>query len=93
MRRIQICVVYSCFGIIWIVVLKKEVRNKFTKIDQADLDSSRQELSNSGLEIVVALAVFFGNYFFACFCWGSNPTVYKTSQFKTFQERVLSPQI
>ena len=30
----------------------------FTKIDQADLDSPRWELSNGGLGIVVALTVF-----------------------------------
>ena len=29
----------------------------FIKLDQADLDSLRQELSNGGLEIVVALLV------------------------------------
>ena len=31
-----------------------------TKIVQADLDSPRRELSNGGLEIVVALSVFSG---------------------------------
>ena len=34
----------------------------FTKIDQADLDSPRQELSNGGLKSVVALLI----------CWGIN---------------------
>ena len=32
----------------------------FTKMDQADLDSPRQELSNEGLESVVALTIFLG---------------------------------
>ena len=32
----------------------------FTKIDQADLDSPRRELSNGGLGIVVTLTVFSG---------------------------------
>ena len=32
----------------------------FTKIDQADLDSPRRELSNGGLGIVVALLVRWG---------------------------------
>ena len=60
MRRIQICVVYFCFGIIWTVILKKEVKNKFSKIDQADLDSPHRELSNGGLRIIVALLVRWG---------------------------------
>ena len=32
----------------------------FTKIDQGDLDLSRQELSNGGLGFVVAPAFFLG---------------------------------
>ena len=36
----------------------------FTKIDQADMDSPRWELSNGGLGIVVALAFFFRELFF-----------------------------
>ena len=51
--------VYFCSGIIWKVILKKEVKINFTKIDQADLDSS-QEISNDGLGIVVALTLFPG---------------------------------
>ena len=30
-RRIKICVVYFCLGIIWKAILKKEVKNKFYK--------------------------------------------------------------
>ena len=37
---------------------------KFTKIDQADLDSPRREFSNDGLGNVVALLVFLGELFF-----------------------------
>ena len=56
-RQIQICMVYFCMDIIWKVILKKEVKNKFYKIHQADLNSPRRELSNGGLEIIVALLV------------------------------------
>ena len=42
----------------------------FTKIVKADLDSPRRELSNGGLEIVAALTVFSGNYFFPVFLLG-----------------------
>ena len=51
------------------------------KIVKADLNSPRQELSNGGLGIVVALLVvpamdFLGSY------WASNPAVlYKCAQF------------
>ena len=44
----------------------------FTKIDPADLNYPHQELSNSGLGIVVALLgklIFVGSY------WTSNSTV------------------
>ena len=48
----------------------------FTKLDQADLDSPRRELSNGGLKIVVALiTVFSGIVFFVCLYWRSNPAV------------------
>ena len=63
-RRIQVCLVYFCLGIIWKVILKKEVRNKFTKIYQADLDSPRRELSNSSLGIVVVFFWFVGKLIF-----------------------------
>ena len=43
--------------IIFKAILKKRSKINFTKIDQADLDSTRQELSNDGLGIVVALTV------------------------------------
>ena len=46
-----------------------------TKVDTAYLDFSRRELSDGGLGIVVALAVFFRNLFFVCLYWGSNPAV------------------
>ena len=36
----------------------EKVKMDFTKIVRADLDSPRQELSNGGLEIVVALLFF-----------------------------------
>ena len=52
--------VYFCSGIIWKVILKKRSKIYFTKIDQADLDSPRRELSNGVLGIVVALTVFSG---------------------------------
>ena len=42
-----------------------------TKINQADLDFPRRELSDGGLKIVVALTVF-GKYFCVCVYWGSN---------------------
>ena len=46
-----------------------------TKIYTKDLDSPRQELSNRVLEIVVAITVFFGDWFFAGLYWASNPAV------------------
>ena len=36
---------------------EKEVKMTFIKLDQADLNSLHRELSNGGLEIVVALLV------------------------------------
>ena len=41
----------------------------FTKIVKAELDSPRQELSNGGLGIVVALSVF-SEIVFLCACTG-----------------------
>ena len=54
---------WSIFILTLFLHVSKNERPKmnFTKIDQADLDSPCQELSNGGLGIVVALAVFFGN--------------------------------
>ena len=49
--------VYFCLGILLEVVLKKEVKITFTKIDPADLDSLCQELSNGGLKSVVTLLI------------------------------------
>ena len=63
-RRIQICVVYFCLGIIWKIILeKKSSKTIFTKVDQTDLDSSHRELSNGGLNITVALTAFWGIIF------------------------------
>ena len=45
-----------------------------TKIVKVDLDSPRQDFSNGGLGIFVALS-FSGNCFFACSYWRSNPDV------------------
>ena len=42
----------------------------FTKIVPADLDSPRQELSNAGLGIFVALLVRRGNDFWCVFTGG-----------------------
>ena len=52
-RRIQICVVYFCFGIISKVILKKRSKIIFTNIYPADLDFLRRELSNGGLKSLV----------------------------------------
>ena len=49
---------------------QKWIRQKYIK---ADFDSPHQELSNSGLGIVVALA-----FFPVCVYWGSNPAVSAT---------------
>ena len=46
----------------------------FTKLDQADLGSPRQELSNGGLGIVVALLILW-HFFFVGSYWVSNPVV------------------
>ena len=59
-RRIQICMVCFCLGIIWKGILKKRSKIYFIRIDQGGLDSPRQELSNVGLGIVVALTFFSG---------------------------------
>ena len=42
----------------------------FTKLVKADLDSPRQELSNGGLGIAVALLVHSGMDFCVCVHWG-----------------------
>ena len=47
----------------------------FTKLDQAGLDSPRQEFSNGGLGIVVALLVCLGIDFFVCVLLIDNPAV------------------
>ena len=44
----------------------------FTKLDQADLDSPRRELSNGGLKIVVALKIF-RELIFCVFLLGVRP--------------------
>ena len=49
--------VYFCLGIIWKVILKKEVKIGHTKIVKAGLDFSRQDFSLCGLRFVVALSV------------------------------------
>ena len=54
---------------------EKKPKMNFTKIIRAELDSVRQELSNGGLGIAVALLVRPAIDFFVCFYWGSNPTV------------------
>ena len=41
-----------------------------TKMNPKYLDSSCRELSVRGLVFVVALLVFFGNYYFVCVHWG-----------------------
>ena len=47
----------------------------FIKLDQADLDSPRRELSNSGLEIVVALLVRWQIDFLSTQTLTLNPAV------------------
>ena len=56
-RRIQIFRGYFCLGIILEVILKKEVKMTFTKIDRTESDPPRRELSNGGLKSVVALLI------------------------------------
>ena len=46
-----------------------------TKVYPKDLDFPRRELSNCGLEIVVALLVCSGLVFCVCSYWKSNPAV------------------
>ena len=67
--RIQFCLVQWRLGIIWKVILKKEVKIDFTKIDQADSDFLRRELSNGSLKIVVAITIF-RELIFVCACLG-----------------------
>ena len=63
-------------GVIFSLVLKiKRSKNGHRKIDPADLNSSRQELSNGGLGIVVALLVCWQIDFFVGSNWMSNPAV------------------
>ena len=47
----------------------------FIKLDQADLDSPRRELSNGGLEIVVALLVCWQINFLSAQTLTLNPAV------------------
>ena len=77
-RRIPFCQVYFWLDIIWKVILRKEVRNMHhTKIDAADLDSPRRELSLRGLGFVVHTYPFrfFGNWFLCVRLPGFNPAV------------------
>ena len=67
-RRIQFCFDYfrwTMFG----KLFKKTSKIKFSKIVKADLNSPHRELSNGGLDILVALFVFWELIFCASLLW------------------------
>ena len=56
--QIRFCLVQRCLDIICKVIMKKEVKIDYTKLDQTDLDFPCRELSVCGLRFVVASSIF-----------------------------------
>ena len=81
-RRIQICVVYFCLGIIWKVILKKEVKNKFYKNRPSRSGFSSPRAFQRWSQNCRSPYGFFGNYFFVCVFLTLNPAVHNSSDKK-----------
>ena len=62
----------------------------FTKIEQADLDSTRRELSNGGLGIVVVLTVFSGIIFLSGLTSNPAGNMYSSGGYDVYWRLVSS---
>ena len=70
-RRIQICVVYFCLVIIWKVILKKEVKNKFYKNRPSRSGFSSPRGFQRRSWNCRSSYGFFGNCFLCAYFWRS----------------------